>query len=172
MPNKLDSAVYNEYAGQVYKYLLSLCHNPDTAEELTQETFYRAVKSIKNYDGSCKLYVWLCQIAKHVWYKELESRKKNTQPLEDTLTDSGSDLENDAVLRSDKMELFKAMQSLEPIQREVVYLRLTGEFSFKEIGDILDKDETWARVTFYRAKQKLKSGMSPKDNTRKEQKNG
>lgn len=166
MPDKLDSAVYNEYAGQVYKYLLSLCHNSDTAEELTQETFYRAVKSIKNYDESCKLYVWLCQIAKHVWYKELERRNKNnTQPLEDTLTDVNMDLENSDVLRSDKMELFKAMQRLEPIQREVVYLRLTGEFSFKEIGDILDKDETWARVTFYRAKQKLKRGMSSNGNT-------
>ncbi|MBO5448442.1 MAG: sigma-70 family RNA polymerase sigma factor [Ruminococcus sp.] len=165
MPDKLDSAVYNEYAEQVYKYLFSLCHNSDTAEELTQETFYRAVKSIKNYDGSCKLYVWLCQIAKHVWYKELESRKKSAQPLEEALYDANEDPESSQVLRSEKMELFKAMQGLEQIQREVVYLRLTGEFSFREIGEILHKDETWARVTFYRAKQKLKSGMSSKDNT-------
>lgn len=165
MPDKLDSAVYNEYAEQVYKYLFSLCHNSDTAEELTQETFYRAVKSIKNYDGSCKLYVWLCQIAKHVWYKELESRKKSAQPLEEALYDANEDPESSQVLRSEKMELFKAMQGLEQIQREVVYLRLTGEFSFREIGEILHKDETWARVTFYRAKQKLKSGMSQKDNT-------
>lgn len=163
MPNKLDSEVYKEYAQQVYKYLLSLCHDADTAEELTQETFYRAVRTIKNYDGSCKLYVWLCQIAKHVWYKELESRNKQTQPLEDTLKDAQTDLERNEVLRSDKMELFKAMQNLESIQREVVYLRLTGEFSFKEIGDILKKDETWARVTFYRAKQRLKNGMYGKE---------
>lgn len=167
MPNKLDSEVYKEYAQQVYKYLLSLCHDADTAEELTQETFYRAVRTIKNYDGSCKLYVWLCQIAKHVWYKELENRKKQTQPLEDTLKDAQTDLERNEVLRCDKMELFKAMQNLESIQREVVYLRLTGEFSFKEIGDILKKDETWARVTFYRAKQRLKNGMY-----RKEKENG
>lgn len=163
MPNKLDSEVYKEYAQQVYKYLLSLCHDADTAEELTQETFYRAVRTIKNYDGSCKLYVWLCQIAKHVWYKELKSRNKQTQPLEDTLKDAQTDLERNEVLRSDKMELFKAMQNLESIQREVVYLRLTGEFSFKEIGDILKKDETWARVTFYRAKQRLKNGMYGKE---------
>lgn len=163
MPNKLDSEVYKEYAQQVYKYLLSLCHDADTAEEFTQETFYRAVRTIKNYDGSCKLYVWLCQIAKHVWYKELENRKKQTQPLEDTLKDAQTDLERNEVLRCDKMELFKAMQNLESIQREVVYLRLTGEFSFKEIGDILKKDETWARVTFYRAKQRLKNGMYGKE---------
>jgi RNA polymerase sigma-70 factor (ECF subfamily) len=165
MPNKIDKAVYDEYAQQVYKYLLSLCGNADVAEELTQETFFRAVKSIKNYDGSCKLYVWLCQIAKHVWYKELEKRKKSALPLDETVAQRGN-LEDNTVLHEEKTQLFKAMQTLEPIQREVVYLRLTGEFSFAEIGGILQKDETWARVTFYRAKQKLKSKLG------EEQKNG
>lgn len=153
--NRLDDAVYKEYASQVYKYLLSLCHNEDMAEEMTQETFCRAVKSIKNYDGSCKLYVWLCQIAKHVWYGELEKKKKSTCLLDENLSDK-TDVENDAVLQNEKMELFKAMQRLDPIRREVVYLRLTGEFSFKEIGEILGQSESWARVTFYRAKQKLR----------------
>lgn len=153
--NRLDDAVYKEYASQVYKYLLSLCHNEDMAEEMTQETFCRAVKSIKNYDGSCKLYVWLCQIAKHVWYGELEKKKKSTCLLDENVSDK-TDVENDAVLQNEKMELFKAMQRLDPIRREVVYLRLTGEFSFKEIGEILGQSESWARVTFYRAKQKLR----------------
>lgn len=153
--NRLDDAVYKEYASQVYKYLLSLCHNEDMAEEMTQETFCRAVKSIKNYDGSCKLYVWLCQIAKHVWYGELEKKKKSTCLLDENVSDK-TDVENDAVLQNEKMELFKAMQQLDPIRREVVYLRLTGEFSFKEIGEILGQSESWARVTFYRAKQKLR----------------
>ena len=153
--NRLDDAVYKEYASQVYKYLLSLCHNEDMAEEMTQETFCRAVKSIKNYDGSCKLYVWLCQIAKHVWYGELEKKKKSTCLLDENVSDK-TDVENDAVLQNEKMELFKAMQQFDPIRREVVYLRLTGEFSFKEIGEILGQSESWARVTFYRAKQKLR----------------
>lgn len=147
--------VYREYAKGVYKYLLSLCHNGDVAEELTQETFYRAVKSVKNYDGSCKMFVWLCQIAKHVWYKELEKRKKHGCLIEDDLADGGS-MEENAVLAEEKMKMFKALHELDERTRETVYLRLTGEFSFREIGEILGMDETCARVTFYRGKVKIR----------------
>lgn len=75
-------SLYQEYAKQVYRYLFTLCHEEHMAEELTQETFYRAMKSIKNYDGTCKIYVWLCQIGKHVWYQELDrQRRKGTLEL-------------------------------------------------------------------------------------------
>ena len=148
--------VYREYAKGVYKYLLSLCHNGDTAEELTQETFYRAVKSIKNYDGSCKMFVWLCQIAKHVWYKELEKRKKHGCLIEEDFAADGVSVEENAVLAEEKMKMFKALHELDERTRETVYLRLTGEFSFREIGEILGMDETCARVTFYRGKVKIR----------------
>lgn len=153
--------VYREYAKGVYKYLLSICHNGDTAEELTQETFYRAVKSVEKYDGSCKMFVWLCQIAKHVWYKELEKRKKHGGYTdggfaENTLLADGASVEENAVLAEEKMRLFKAMQKLDERSREVVYLRLTGEFSFREIGEILGMDEVCARVTFYRGKVRIR----------------
>lgn len=68
-------AVYREYAVMVYKFLLSLCYEEELAEELTQETFYQAVRSVDRYDGSCKVSTWLCQIAKHLWYREIERRK-------------------------------------------------------------------------------------------------
>ena len=71
----MDS-VYREYVTVVYKFLLSLCYEEDMAEELTQETFYQAVRSANRYDGSCKVSTWLCQIAKHLWYQEVEHRKK------------------------------------------------------------------------------------------------
>ncbi|MGN1165421.1 MAG: RNA polymerase sigma factor [Lachnospiraceae bacterium] len=71
----MDS-IYNEYAQIVYKFLMSLCYEEDTAEELTQETFYQAVRCSNKYDGTCKVSTWLCQIAKHLWYRELEHRKK------------------------------------------------------------------------------------------------
>ena len=154
MKKEMDE-VYHEYAKGVYKYLLSLCHDGDTAEELTQETFYRAVKSIKNYDGSCKMFVWLCQIAKHVWYKELEKRKKHGYLIEEDFAD-GSSMEENAVLAEEKMKMFKALHELDERTRETVYLRLTGEFSFREIGEILGMDETCARVTFYRGKVKIR----------------
>ena len=68
-------AVYREYTVMVYKFLLSLCYEEELAEELTKETFYQAVRSVDRYDGSCKVSTWLCQIAKHLWYREIERRK-------------------------------------------------------------------------------------------------
>lgn len=81
--------IYKEHARSVYKFLLSLYYDTDTAEDLTQETFYRAVYSIDKYDGSCKMSVWLCQIAKHVWYQELRKRNRHvTQELTEDIPDS------------------------------------------------------------------------------------
>ena len=75
-------AVYRQHAQTVYKFLLSQCRDPQTAEELTQETFYQAVRSIDRFDGSCKVSVWLCQIAKNLYYSHLR-REKRLAPLED-----------------------------------------------------------------------------------------
>ncbi len=147
--------IYKEYAQSVYKYLLSLTHDGGISEELTQETFYRAMGSIGNYNGTCKLSVWLCQIAKHLWYQELNRRARH-QTIE--LTDDIPALvtpESYTVLRHDKTSLYKAIHSLNEPMREVIHMRLTGEFSFAEIGEILGKNENWARTTFYRAKQKI-----------------
>jgi len=154
----IDS-LYQEYAKQVYRYLYSLCHDQDIAEELIQETFYRAIYSIDKYNGKCKIYVWLCQIAKHLWYQELEKRNKTKNRLIDEDIPSGEmPLEDKTVLGEEKLQLFKSLHLLNEPIREVMYLRLTGEFSFREIGEILGKDETWARVSFYRGKQKLQKG--------------
>ena len=73
--------IYRRHAQTVYRFLLSQCRNADLAEELTAETFYQAVRSIGRYDGSCKVSVWLCQIAKHLWYRHLEKHKCETEPL-------------------------------------------------------------------------------------------
>lgn len=153
--------LYREYSTQVYKFVFSFCHNHLLAEEITQETFYRAIKSIHRYDGTCKVYVWLCQIAKHVWYKELDKRnKRDHDKLEDTALVDSDSTESQFILAQDKMDLFKQLHLLDPSTKEVMYLRMTGEFSFKEIGEIVGRDETWARVTFYRGKQKLMKGRS------------
>ena len=152
--------IYKEYAQTVYKYLLSITHDAQLAEELTQETFYRAVYSIEKYDGSCKISVWLCQIAKHIWYQELEKRTKyKTQELGEDIP-SRLILEDDVVSSSEKLELYKAIQTLNAPMKEVVLLRLSGELSFAEIGAILSKNENWARVTFYRAKRKIREVLT------------
>lgn len=150
---------YTQHAKDVYRYLLSLTHDENLAEELTQETFFRAMRTIDRYDGSCKLSVWLCQIAKHLWYQWLEKRSRMEQvELTDEIPCQESP-EKHALLNMEKTTLYQAIHTLPEPMRELVYLRLTGEFSFREIGEILGKSESWARTTFYRAKQKIMEEM-------------
>ena len=150
--------VYKEYFETVNKYLFCLTHNTEISEELTQETFYRAVKTIDKYKGECKISVWLCQIAKHLWYDECRKNKKLVHTDEESLQyiQVQNTLEDDVILNDEKVFLYKKMQLLDEKTREVMYLRLSGELSFKEIGIILNKTENWARVTFYRGKNQLK----------------
>lgn len=151
--------IYEEYFETVNKYLFCLTKNYDIAEELTQETFYRAVKKIGTYKGDCKISVWLCQIAKNLWYDQCRKNKKIVNKEYELLDMKGKDSVEEQIISNDeKITLYKKMQKLDEKTREVIYLRITGELSFKEIGDILNKSETWVRVTFYRGKQKMKEG--------------
>lgn len=150
--------LYNEYFQPVFKYLFCLTLDADLSEELTQETFYQAIKTYNSFRGDCKVSVWLCQIAKYLWYKECRKRKQSTSESIDEIADSlvsKEQVESSILASESKIELYHKLQGFDEKTREVMYLRLTGELSFKEIGEILNKNETWARVTFYRAKQKL-----------------
>lgn len=152
-------AAYREYAVMVYKFLLSLCYEEELAEELTQEIFYQAVRSVDRYDGSCKVSTWLCQIAKHLWYREMERRKrKGTSELTADMESLEKPVEEQLLVKEEKMELFRKVHVLDEISKEIVLLRVTGAFSFKEIAELFGKNENWARVTYYRAKQKLLKG--------------
>lgn len=149
--------IYEEYFETVNKYLFCLTHNSDISEELTQETFYRAVKKIDTYKGECKISVWLCQIAKNLWFDQCRKNKKNINIEDELLNQANVDTTEGIVISNDeKLYLYKKMQSLDEKTREVMYLRITGELSFKEIGTVLNRTENWARVTFYRGKSKLK----------------
>lgn len=151
--------IYKEYATTVYKYLFCLTQNKDISEELTQETFASAIKDIKKFRGECKLSVWLCQIAKHLWFKELKTSKKNISvPLEEIKDNIlyEKSLEETICEKEEKLKLFKDMQKLDEKSREVMYLRMIGNLSYEEIGEVLGKTGNWARVTFYRAKQKIR----------------
>lgn len=152
--NDIEKA-YTQHAQDVYRYLLSLSHDEDLAEELTQETFFRAMRTIGNYNGSCKLSVWLCQISKHLWYQWLDKHSRRKQiELTNEVLDYESP-EKSTLLYMEKTALYKAIHVLPEPMRELVHMRLTGEFSFAEIGEILGKNENWARTMFYRAKQKI-----------------
>ena len=149
--------IYEEYFDTVNKYLFCLTRNNDISEELTQETFYKAVKKIDIYKGECKISVWLCQIAKNLWYDECRRNKKVINATEDLFNLQTLDMVNEEIVpKEEKILLYKKMQKLDERTREVIYLRITGDLSFKEIGIILNKTENWARVTFYRGKNKLK----------------
>lgn len=152
--------IYRENAKLVYHYLLKNCHNPQLAGELTQETFLQAMKSTKRFNESCKISVWLCAIAKHLWYQYLQKQGKEIlveeMPLETQRQERQP--ETQVTQKIELVEVLKEMQKLPQQMREVVYLRTMVELSFREIGEILGKSESWARVTFYRAKEHLVKG--------------
>ena len=150
--------IYRRHAQTVYKFLLSRCGDPDLAEDLTQETFYQAVRSIDRFDGSCKLSVWLCQIAKHLWYRHLRKTGREVPSEENRPEPPAPSAEEGLLEREGRLDLLRRIHALPEQQREVVYLRTFGNLSFREIGDVLGKTETWARVTFYRGKEQLRKG--------------
>ena len=150
--------IYQKYAKTVYRYLVSLTHNDDVAEELTQETFYQAIKSIERYDGSCKITTWLCAIAKNQW---LAYQRKH--PIVEGVEEydaSTSSAEAEAISALSQMELLKRLHECPEPLREIMYLRIFGGLSFKEIGEVLGKTENWARVNFYRGKERLRKEIN------------
>ncbi|MGG3914309.1 sigma-70 family RNA polymerase sigma factor [Bacillus sp. es.034] len=155
-------SVYQEYADFIFRYLVTLTHDPQSAEELTQETFYQAIKSINHFhdNGKAKFSTWLCSIAKNVWLQELNRERKKHRLVESLGNEPApiNSLEEQYIQNEDKILFFKQAQQLSEKKRELLYLRLLGDLSFKEIGSILGETENWARVTFYRAKQQIRKG--------------
>lgn len=153
--------IYKQYSQTVFKYIFCLTDNKELAEDITQETFVIAVQKINTFRGDCKLSVWLCQIAKYLWYKNLKKDKHlKFEDFKDfdNFNDS-TDIEDSIIEKEDKLDFFKKLQNLDSVTKDVMYLRLMGNLSFNEIAEILGKTSNWARVTYYRGKQKLKEGL-------------
>lgn len=156
MKSELEN-YYREYGKKVYLFLMSLSGDSDISEELTQETFYQAIKSINRFEGKCSVYTWLCQIAKNLWCRELDRRKRHPVAEYDANARSPSVTpEEEISLKDEKINILKRLHTLPEHEKEIILLRASGELSFREIGEIFEKSENWARVTYYRAKQKLK----------------
>ncbi|WP_040197562.1 RNA polymerase sigma factor [Candidatus Soleaferrea massiliensis] len=145
--------IYQDYADTVYRFLLNLTGNEQTAEELTQECFYRAYKSIRTYSGKCKLSVWLCQIAKNLYFDEC--RKKKFQPLNDLQAEDSFSFEILLENQDSAKQIHMILHHLEEPYKEVFTLKVFGELSYKDIAGLFGKTESWARVTYYRAKLKI-----------------
>ena len=147
---------YRENGRKVFLYLMTLCGDADTAEELTQETFYRALRSVKKYKGESSVYTWLCSIARNAWLEELRKRRKHTDgEITELIEDTSPRPDEEAESEDSRIRLLKKIHSLPETEKEIILLRASQELSFWEIGEIFGKTETWARVTYYRAKQKL-----------------
>lgn len=156
MHNHQIEKIYNEYYPIVYKYLCCITHNPDISEELTQETFYRMIKNIDSFKGNSKLSSWLCEIAKNLWYDELRKKKRKMTIAENLEGKSIDTMEENLIHKEEVSIVYHKINHLEEETKRVMYLRINADMSFKEIGQVLGKTETWARVTFYRGKKKVK----------------
>lgn len=151
--------IYQIHLKTVYNYLFCLCHDESLAEDLTQETFYIATKKIEQFRNECKIDVWLCQIAKNLWYKELKKIKKaKVISIDSEIGEiiSNINLEAEYIESEEKAEVEEQIKNLDSPMKELIHLRLTTELTFKEMAKILRKSETWARVTYYRWKEKAK----------------
>ncbi len=148
--------VYDLYFRDVYKYALSLSRDPDVAEEITQETFFKALKNIDSFRGQCRLYVWLCQIAKNTYLTQLQKQSRASPEVE---APSGESLEDRLLTRESAFEIHKVLHRLPEPYKEVFSLRVFGELSFSQIGELFGKTESWARVTYHRARMKIKEEL-------------
>lgn len=154
--------ICEEYYPLVYGYLLTLTSsNYDLAEELTQETFFRAIKNINRFKGEAKVSTWLCQIAKFTFWQYLDKRNRSKEVLFCDSPDIPSlELVEETYQRQEtNRALYDAIDKLDAGTRDVMLYRINGDLSFKEIGELMGKTENWARVTFYRGKQHLGKEM-------------
>lgn len=150
--------IYSEYYDTVFQYVVSICHDDRWAEEITQEAFFKALKNIGRFRGECKLNVWLCQIAKNTFYTMAKRQQHQTDyPLDNV--PSEENLEQQLLDKDTAFQLHAVLHNLAEPYKEVFWMRTFGELSFRDIGKLWGKTESWARVTYHRAKIKLKEGI-------------
>jgi RNA polymerase sigma-70 factor (ECF subfamily) len=147
--------MYDRYSGMVKAYLTRLSGSSELAEELTQETFYQAVRSIDRYDGTSRISTWLCGIARNVLLTHLRKNLNTPLPLEEQIELAVASAEDVVIRKTDLQTLLEKIKSLPEDSREILQLRIIGGLHFREIGEILGHTETWSRVNYYRIKQTI-----------------
>lgn len=150
--------IYRTYYQTIYRYLLSLTQNENLAEELTQETFFKVIQKIDSYRGECRLSSWMCQIAKNTFFSYIKKAKHHQDFPIDTLP-ADQCFEKSLEDKEMVLKIHKVLHTLEEPYKEVFRMRIFGELSFAEIGKVQGKSENWARVTYYRAKLKIKEAL-------------
>ena len=157
--------VYEKYFTVVYRYLLSLSHNTHIAEELTQETFFKALKKVDDFRGECDLRIWLCQISKNTYYDYLKKNKKYVPEAQNELSEDvfSTDFIQDFSDKETAFRVHKVLHKLSEPYKEVFSLRVFGELSFSDISDLFGKSESWARVNYHRACKKIREELDDED---------
>ena len=151
--------VYTLYFRDVYRYALSLCRDAAKAEEITQETFYKALQKLDSFDGKGKIFVWLCQIAKNTYISMLRKEKHLDASADTDLLPWDGSIEEKIFDQEAAFAIHKILHTLEEPYKEVFSLRTFGELSFKQIAQLFGKTEAWARVTYHRARLKIKEEL-------------
>ena len=153
-------AIYVQHFDGVYKYVFFLCRNETMAEEITQETFYRAMEHIDKFEGKCKLYVWLCQIAKNTFLTYAKKQKRHVSETDIDLSKQiEPSYENEILDKETVWKLHKLLHELSDPYKEGISLRVFGELPFSQIGELFGKSDSWARLIFYRAKKELRRNL-------------
>ena len=153
-----NGKLYEAYYMRVFSYAMTLAKDRSQAEEITQETFFRAFSKKASFRGEADETTWLCAIAKNLFLDE-RRRQGKTAPIPEELPDARKGVEQAAVDRDASFRIHMALHALEEPYREVFELRIFGELSFREVGLIFGKTENWARVTYHRARLKLQARM-------------
>ena len=155
------NVIYEQYAEQIYRFLIRLCGDVNLAEDLLQDTFLKAMEKVDTFDNRCKLTTWLCQIAKNTYYDSLRKKKRYsvTNLLDQDYVSDEQSLEEKMVESETIHEIRKHIHQLSEPYKEVFLLRFYAGLSFREIGQIFDKSEVWGRVTYLRAKDMILSKM-------------
>ena len=154
--------IYREYFSDVYRYLLRLSGNPDIAEEITSETFFRALSSIDKFRGECEIRLWLCKIAKNCYYSYIKKQSRIADIGEESIRnipDVSVSPEEKIQDADDAMRIRRVLREIPEPYKEVFMWRVFGELGFREIGQICGKNENWACVTYHRARKMIKERL-------------
>ena len=151
--------LYNSYYMQVYSYAVTLTKNPEQAEEIAQHTFVKAMSSKSKHSGKSSELTWLCSIVKNLYYDEIRRKQKLTGMDDVNNAPSGDDLERSVSDSDAAFRIHLVLHELEEPYKEVFQLRVFGDLSFAQIASIFRKTESWARVTYHRARLRIKERM-------------
>lgn len=159
MDKKTAEKLYEAFYMKVFSYVMTLAGDRNDAEEITQETFFRAISTEKSFRGESDSYTWLCAIAKNIFIDEKRHYAKQEGELSEDIPDTKNGIEDKLADKDMSLRIHSILHRLEEPYKEVFQLRVFGELSFTEIGSIFGKTETWARVTYHRARLKIKERM-------------